>query len=225
MVARQADTNRRTVRVVSVNSGRIVRRPNARGRSGLTAIDKQPREDPVTVSRSGIEGDESNYRDRSLGDTAVHLFCTESYARFEALRGRPLPVPCFGENLTVTGWPESEIRVGDVIAIGSVRLHVNQPVARCSWPGTLAGEPKLLRWINRLGLTGCYLDVLEPGVLKCGDPIELQSRGDPAHTIPRLNAILASARWAPGPANALLTVDALADRWKAELRAALARRD
>jgi MOSC domain-containing protein YiiM len=212
------------MRVSSVNVGAVATRENARGKQGRTGIGKRPVAGAVQVVRSGLAGDGSAYRSRALGDTAVHAFCRETYDAVAQLRGRPLPMPCFGENLTIEGYSEREARVGDVLRIGSVTLHVNQPVVRCSWPGVVAGEPKLLKWLRNLHGGGFYLDVREPGVLAAGQEISLLERGeDPALTIAQLNQLLGGPVRDPGLIDAVLASRCLAERWKASLRKALAR--
>jgi len=155
--------------VSSVNVGRVETRTDARGKPGKTGIGKMPVSGTIKVSKVGLDGDQSAYRPRDLGDTAVHMFCTHSYRMLAEQVGFELPVPCFGENLTVDGLVEKDVRIGDLYRIGTVLLHVNQPVVRCNWPGVVASEPKLLKWILKLRLTGFYLDVLEEGELQAGD--------------------------------------------------------
>lgn len=198
--------------------GRVAARPTARGKTGRTGIGKRPVEGAVAIGPFGLDGDESAYRARDLGDTAVHIFCIESYQRFAALAAREIPVPTFGENLTVEGYPETEARVGDLLRAGTALLRVNQPVVRCSWPTVVAGEPRLTRWATQEGLTGFYLDVVEPGTVQAGDTLEIVGRGQEGWTIARLNALIAAKDRDPAEVSAALALPELADRWKADLR-------
>jgi len=207
------------MRVSSVNVGAVATRENARGKQGRTGIGKRPVAGAVQVVRSGLAGDGSAYRSRALGDTAVHAFGGEAYDAIARLRGAPLPIPCFGENLTIEGYPEAVARVGDVLRIGTVTLHVNQPVVRCAWPGVLAGEPRLLKWTRSLHATGFYLDVREPGLLEVGQEISLLERGeDPALTIANLNYLIGGPARDPDLIDRVLASRCLAERWKASLR-------
>jgi MOSC domain-containing protein YiiM len=211
--------------LVSVNVGAIQSQRNARGALAPTGLHKQPTVEPVLVEVQGLANDASAYRSRERGDTAVHLYAVESYAALNTRLDRPLPIPCFGENLTAAGYPESEARIGDVIKVGSVLLQVNQPVVRCSWPTTLAAEPRLTKWATQAGLTGIYLNVLEPGTLQQGDEIFVESQGNAKFTVAYVNQVLNhSLRQGSAmrlEAAELLKLPQLAERWKANLRKAL----
>lgn len=204
--------------VSSVNVGHVETRANASGKQKRSAIGKRPVTHPVAVGKSGLDGDESAYRSRALGDTAVHVFCMDSYRKLSAQAGFDLPVPCFGENLTIDGLEESDVRVGDIYRAGGTTLRVNQPVVRCTWPGVIAGEPKLLKWILKLNLTGFFLDVVEPGQVRAGDGfVRIEQGPDADLTITALNRALAN--------DADLTLDEriladaiLAERWKKDFR-------
>jgi len=205
-------------RILSVHTGRIETRLDARGREDTTAIGKQPVDGPVRIGPKGLEGDESNYRSRETGDTAVHIFSRETYAHLSTLAGRPLAPPCFGENLLVEGYPDAEVRVGDVVRAGTALLRVNQPCIRCSWPGVQGGEKRLGKWAMQAGMPGFYLDVLEPGLVAAGDALEVVSRGPEGWTISRLTALLLNKTPDPAERAAALALPELAERWKEELR-------
>lgn len=211
--------------LVSVNVGAIQQQRNARGAMAPTGLHKQPTVKPVSVEALGLTNDASAYRSRERGDTAVHLYAVESYAALNTRLDQPLPIPCFGENLTAAGYPESEARIGDVLRVGSVLLQVNQPVVRCSWPTTLAGEPRLAKWITQAGLTGIYLNVLEPGTLQQGDEIFVEFQSNAKFTVAYLNQVLRQAPKANREmrleAAELLKLPPLAERWKANLRKVL----
>lgn len=208
--------------ILGVNVGPVVPRLSARGRPSRTGIAKGPVAGPVAVHRHGLEGDASAYRPRDLGDTAVHAFCLESYARFAELRGAPLPVPCFGENLTIEDYGEDEARIGDMLRAGTALLRVTQPVVRCRWPAVLSGEPRLTRWATREGLTGWFLEVLEPGHVAAGDRLDLLDRGPEGWTVRRLNRLIAAKPPDAADVTAALALPGLAERWKAALRRAVA---
>lgn len=207
--------------LVSVNVGGLEQRRNARGATAPTGLNKQPTTKTVAVGPTGLANDASAYRSRELGDTAVHLYALESYTTLNERLAQPLPIPCFGENLTVAGYPEAVACIGDVLRIGSTLLQVNQPVVRCSWPTTLAAEPKLTKWATQAGLTGSYLNVLQTGSITQGDNIQLDTQGNPKFTLAYLNEILRNAKTRRLEAAELLKLAPLAERWKVNLRKAL----
>jgi MOSC domain-containing protein YiiM len=98
------------------------------------------------------------------------VFATESYRIFERRAGRSLPVPSFGENLTVSGYDERVACVGDILRVGGALVQVSMPTEHCNKPGRLVGAPQLLKWILETLRTGFYLRVLEPGAIAPGTP-------------------------------------------------------
>ncbi len=206
------------MRILQVNVGRVQARANAKGRVEGTGIAKSPVSGPVTLAPSGLAGDESAYRSRTQGDTALHGFAAESYGALEASLGRALPRPGFGENLLFEGYTDAEARIGDLLAIGQVLVMVNQPVPRCSWPGVLTGAKALGPLAMKAGTPGWYMHVVQPGMLAAGDRVDLVQRGDAGWTVARLNALLLDKSPDPVAMADALAHPVLAERFKKELR-------
>ncbi|MBJ7414525.1 MAG: MOSC domain-containing protein [Niveispirillum sp.] len=206
------------MQILQVNIGRVIPRTNAKGREEGTGIGKQPVTGPVTLGPSGLDGDESAYRSRKDGDTALHGFASESYEALEASFGRSIQRPGFGENLLFEGYTDAEARIGDVLAIGTAQVMVNQPVPRCSWPGVLTGVKALGTLAMKAGTPGWYMGVVRPGTLAAGDGVTLVERGDAAWTVARLNALMLDKRPDPVLLADALAHPALAERFKKELR-------
>jgi len=206
------------MRILQVNIGQVIPRTNAKGREEGTGIGKQPVTGPVTLGPKGLEGDESAYRSRDAGDTALHGFACESYQALEASLGHALPRPGFGENLLFQGYTDADARIGDVLAIGTCLVMVNQPVPRCTWPGVLSGVKALGPLAMKAGTPGWYMTVVRPGVIAAGEDVRLVERGDPAWTVARLNGLLLNRRTETAAVTIALTLPALAERFKKELR-------
>jgi len=143
----------------------------------------------LPVSSGAPKGTLFNY-------AAVHLVTTSTLHQlrtaypdgdFAIERFRPnIVIDCPGSN----GFLENEW-VGDEIAIGSeVRLKVTIPCPRCVVPTLprtgLAVDPGILRTIveaNRVDLgdfgnlpcTGVYADVVQPGIIHCGDDVTVRA--------------------------------------------------
>ncbi|MFV3130642.1 MOSC domain-containing protein [Niveispirillum sp. KHB5.9] len=207
------------MRILQVNVGRVAIRTNAKGQEEGTGIGKQSVTGPVVLGLSGLEGDESAYRSRDMGDTALHGFASESYAGLEAVLGRALPRPSFGENLLFEGYRDAEVRIGDLLSIGTALVMVNQPVPRCTWPGVLTGVNALGAQAMKAGTPGWYLNVVQSGVIAAGDGLELVERGDAGWTVAGLNALLLAKKPDPAMLADALAHPLLADRFKVELRA------
>lgn len=114
----------------------------------------------------------------------LHLLTTSSLRFLQQLlpltavderRFRPsLVIETRGADLVEDGW------VGRTVAIGDVRLVVTQPTERCVMTtfsqSELEKAPEVLRTITQRNQAclGVYATVIAPGMVKCGDRVELQ---------------------------------------------------
>ncbi len=148
-----------------------------RGRRVRTGIYKDPVLFRVRALHLGLEGDgQADLRVHGGPDKAVYAYDLSGYVHFRSALARPLPYGQFGENLTVEGLPETEVRVGDVYRIGEALLQVTEPRAPCFKLAMKMDDPGFPRIFLASGRTGFYLRVLEEGELGAGDAIERISR-------------------------------------------------
>lgn len=130
----------------------------------------------------------------------------------------------FGENLTVSGWLETDVRIGDVWSWGDARIQVCQPRWPCFKLALASGLPVLGKVMLEHGWTGWYFRVLQTGIAPVDGPIVVTERGDPSVTV--FDAHL--AMWPDAPRDLVervIAAPALASRWRANLRNSLANRD
>jgi len=170
-------------KILSVNVGQptAVTVPGAGGEQHtvVTGIFKSPVEGPVAVRLWGIEGDGQAdtrvFKGRQVhgGDRkAVYIYPAAHYATWASELGRELPFGQFGENLTVSGLLEDEIRIGDRLTAGDALLEVTEPRGPCYKLDIRMGIPEFKRQMRDTGRTGFYASVIEPGTLQAGDVIE-----------------------------------------------------
>ena len=157
------------MKVISVNVGR----PQEHEWQGLrvtTAIFKSPVHGPVAVGKLDLEGDEQ--ADLSVhggADKAVYLYPREHYSYWQSqLRGYPLTLGNFGENLTAEGVSEEDIHIGDHLQIGTALFTVTQPRSPCYKLGVRFGREDMTRRFYESRRFGFYLRVLREGVLQAG---------------------------------------------------------
>jgi len=160
-----------------------------------SAIAKTPRSGPVRIGELGLDGDEQGDRRVHGGvDKAVHHYPFEHYARWRAELG-PLPVlaapGAFGENLSSAGLDESNVCLGDRYALGSVVLEVSQGRQPCWKLNDRFGVRDMARRVQDTGRTGWYYRVLQPGVARAGDTLQLLERPCPDWPLHRLMRLLA----------------------------------
>ncbi len=177
--------------VSSVNLGVLASVGSGR-RSRPSGIDKRPTVERVEVrapgSRadglgSGLVGDQIGDHRHHGGDRqAVYAFAREELDHWEQVLGRRLSDGSFGENVTTAGLPVSDAVIGERWRVGpDVELRVTGPRIPCQTFRAHLGAPGWLRTFTASGRSGAYLEVVRPGTIGAGDPIEVTHR--PAHGV------------------------------------------
>lgn len=213
------------MRIVSVNVGRPRTVP-WEGKLVTTGIFKQPVEGRVAVRGRSIEGDRQADRRVHGGPfKAVYAYPSEHYAFWRRRHPRlDLGWGAFGENLTVEGWTEESVHVGDRYRAGDTVLVVTQPRTPCYKLGIRMGRPEIVEEFVAALRPGFYLGIVDEGEVAAGDAFERIS------TDPRRVTVTDMARLAAGedlPAEILrqaLQLEHLPEGWKAKVRKALAAR-
>ena len=169
-----------SARLNSVQVGRIA----PLGPQGVpSAIIKSQIDGPVAVTRLGLAGDEqADLTVHGGPEKAVYGYAAAHYPAWTA--DHPEHAALFvaggvGENLTIDGWVERDLCVGDVHRIGTARLQVCQPRQPCSKFVLRFADSKLAKAMVRNGRAGWYYRVIEAGVLTGGDAVELVDRPNP----------------------------------------------
>ena len=174
------------MKLLSVQTGRP-REIEHRGRTVRTAIYKEPVLFRVRARRLGLEGDaQADLRVHGGPEKAVYAYDLSGYAHWRTELAEEFPHGQFGENLTVEGMPETEVRIDDVYRVGGALLQVSQPRSPCFKLALKMERPTFPKAFLRSGRTGFYLRVLEEGELGAGDPIELVSRQPGAVTVEKM---------------------------------------
>lgn len=202
-------------RVISVNVA-LPREVEWQGRHVLTSIFKEPIGGRVRVGQTNLEGDEQSDRSVHGGvHKAVYAYPSEHYAFWQAeLEKKDLPWGAFGENLTVEGLLETDVRIGDCFLIGTAELTVTQPRMPCFKLGIRYGRPDIVKRFEQAGRSGFYLAVVREGQLGARDEVAISRRNPDALTV----AALARLRTAKRPARELLeraaSHDGLSPSWR-----------
>ena len=160
------------MRVVSVNVS-LPRTVPYRGGTVSTAIFKEPVAGRVRVRAAGLEGD-------AVGDPRVHgapakavYGCPGEHYGFwrREFPAMHMPWGMFGENLTMEGLLEADVRVGDRFRVGTAILEVTKPRFPCFKLGIRFGREDILDRFLHSGRSGFYFRVVEEGAVAAGDPI------------------------------------------------------
>lgn len=178
------------MRVLSVNVGQPREIVDHHGRTVLTSIYKSPVGDaPVRVRELNIDGDRQSDLVKHGGPRrAVYMYPSEHYEYWRSeLAGTDLPWGAFGENLTIEGLLEEDVRVGDRFRVGSTELVVTRPRKPCFKLAIRLRCADMVARFRAAGRSGFYLSVAREGELRAGDAIERIGRGT-GPTIPEMLA-------------------------------------
>jgi len=100
----------------------------------------------------------------------------------------------FGENLTVIGLDESEIRIGDRYQIGDAVVQVSQPRQPCFKLGVRFGDQSVVDDFWKSSFSGVYVRILQPGKVKKGDEPILIDRNPESLSVSQVFSIFSSNR-------------------------------
>ena len=104
---------------------------------------------------------------------AAYAYPREHYGDWSRELGRSdFTFGQFGENFTVEGMLEDEIRIGDVFRVGAARVEVTQPRMPCYKLGIRMGMERFPKLFMASGRSGFYLKVVEEGEVGAGDRFE-----------------------------------------------------
>lgn len=155
---------------------------------------KLPIDHRVGLDALGLSGDEqADLTVHGGPEKAVYGYASEHYAawRSEYPEHTDLLIPgAFGENLTIDGLHEEQIRVGDVHGIGSALLQVCQPRQPCFKLALRFSDNRLPKAMVKSGRAGWYYRVLQTGKLAAGDEVRLVERPQPDFPFSRLVSII-----------------------------------
>jgi MOSC domain-containing protein YiiM len=172
------------IEVSTVSIGKITDL-RAGARTVRSAITNQPLgDDIITVTELGIQGDEHADPEHHGGpEKAIYVYPFAHYSawekdlklidRDEVFGTGELPVPSFGENLTIAGQVEEDkVRIGDRFAWGDeVILRVTKPRQPCFKFAASIGDPGAVKRMKDNGRCGWYCAVERPGQVAIDAPL------------------------------------------------------
>lgn len=155
-----------------------------------TGMFKQAQAAPVWLGAEGLAGDaQADRRVHGGVHKALHQYPPAHYALLAAAfpAAAALLVPAsLGENLSVAGWDEATVCIGDVFRLGAATIQVSQPRSPCWKIDRRCGVSGLMQMIAAQGLTGWYFRVVEEGEVAPGCAFELIERPAPQVSLAHL---------------------------------------
>ena len=211
------------MRILSVNVGDS-RPVTVKNSTIQTGIYKIPATGPVAVSLLGLQDDvRIEIRKMGLEHSAIYVYPHEHYAYWQQQLGcDPFPIGQFGENLTVTGLLEEEVRIGDIFRFGDTVLQVAHPRIPCGKLNARMGlrfAPMFLASCK----VGYYMRVLSEGHVAQDDNIELLERDDASPTMEEFVRIAHYEYWDTEALRYLLRARDLVPAWRESIEGKLVR--
>jgi ferredoxin-NADP reductase/MOSC domain-containing protein YiiM/ferredoxin len=201
--------------VLSVNVG-LPREVDWEGRVVRTGIFKSPVPGRVMARTLNIDGDgQADTAGHGGPNRAVMVYQADSYRYWEAFLGRPtLEYGSFGENLTIDGLPDAEVRIGDRYRIGGAVFEVTQPRVTCYRVGIRMRQPQMASLLVAHHRPGFYFRVIEEGEIGAGDMIERIAQGPEDLTVADVDALLYLPGHARDTLERALRIPALSPGWR-----------
>ncbi|MGV9891824.1 MOSC domain-containing protein [Streptomyces sp. NPDC003395] len=192
------------------------------GETIVTGFDKRPTEGAARVEADGLAADD-HVDDAGDPDRAVLCYQLRHYDDWRRELGRDLPPGTFGENLTVDGPADDEVLIGDELRVGEVLLRVTQPRIPCRKMAVRLGREDIPARYLAGGRVGFLCRVVEPGLLRAGDKMELVRRGESGVSVAEVARVLHRERPDAAALTRVLGCDALPPALRAKAEQLLAR--
>lgn len=137
-----------------------------------TAYLKRPIDEPWLITEDGVEGDK-----RAVHPDKLYAFAREAFNYWGVqldIDPDSWPDGFFGENLTLDSLDETDVRVGDVFAVGDeVRLVATGARTPCLKLAWRLKQPRTFQKVfARSRHTGMYLGILQTGRVRPGDKLQ-----------------------------------------------------
>jgi MOSC domain-containing protein YiiM len=215
------------MKLVSVNVG-LPQKVSWRGKEVNTGIFKKPVNGRIALGKLNLDGDrQADLSVHGGPDKAVYCYPFEHYDYWrKELPGRDLPLAIFGENFTIDGLLEANVRIGDQFSVGSAEVIVTQPRLPCYKLGIRFQSDDMVKRFLNSGRTGFYLGVTKEGEVGAGDGIKQIARDANDVMVPEITRLYVVKRFSAADVESVqraLRVPALPESWKRYFRDRLAK--
>lgn len=143
-----------------------------------SGIFKHPVQEPVHVSKEGIEGDYIGGQGVHGGPLrALYIYPQDGYSHWIDLLPKALMSPgMFGENVVVTRLEEKEIFIGDIFRLGKTLIQATVPRIPCILLQRKLGRDDVIEKFYEFERPGVYFKVLEAGIIQIHDQLILTEK-------------------------------------------------
>ena len=183
------------MQIISTNIGETVT-IEWRGQKVQTGIYKDGVDSPIFLGPEDVVNDHVlDRRFHGGSDKACYLYSADHYEFWKnKFPNQDWQWGMFGENLTINGLNESEIRIGDIYKIGEAIVQVSQPRQPCFKLGVRFGDQSVVDLFWNLPFPGIYVRVLQSGNVNTGDELTLIESNPESLSVSRVFSIFRSDR-------------------------------
>ncbi|HKL90621.1 MAG TPA: MOSC domain-containing protein [Allomuricauda sp.] len=181
------------MKVISTNLGKPTKIV-WNGKETMTGIYKYPVDAPLFLDLEVVQDDTVVDRKHHGGIyKACYLFAADHYAHWK----EKYPLldwnwGMFGENLTIEGLDESQLRIGSIYKLGSALIQITQPREPCYKLGIRFGNQNILKQFIDHGFPGTYVRILKPGTVSANDFMILEEESNNPLTVQEFYNLLFS---------------------------------
>ena len=203
------------MKLISLNVGRP-RLVTYKGETINTGIFKEPVNGPVPLRTLNLDGDRQADLSVHGGPfKAVYAYPSEHYPVWRnEFPGMELPWGMFGENFTTERLSESDLHVGDRLAIGTAIVVVRQPRMPCYKLAAKFQRDDMIERFLKSGRSGFYFSVEREGTVAAGDSFEYLSRDPDGIAINEMNTLFVRDKYNRALLDKAIRSTALPDDWR-----------
>lgn len=204
----------RSIAVISVNVGKpqIIK---YKEKEITTGICKNSTNQALFLSSVNLDGDEQADLIHHGGkDKAVCVYSYEHYPFWENELDCSLQPGAFGENVTVSGFVEEDVCIGDVFQFGQAIVQISQPRQPCHKLAKKYNHVELPVRVQDTGYTGFYFRVLEEGWILEERSLERIKRHPSEITIAYANRIMYHDQQNIDAMKRIMQVEELSESWR-----------
>ena len=140
-----------------------------------TGIFKFPTDNPVKVTKLGLDGDVIVSKKHHGGpDQAIYVYGAADYEWWSQQLEKEISPGTFGENLTISELQSAQYNVGDYLHIGDVTLQASAPRIPCRSFAARMDDPQWVKRFRDVERPGLYCRVIKEGLVETGDTVSME---------------------------------------------------
>ncbi|GGX33629.1 MOSC domain-containing protein [Aquimarina muelleri] len=162
-----------------------------KGKEIKTGIYKYPIDSPIYLGKEDVQNDHVIDRRYHGGvDKACYLYAADHYAYWK-IKYPDLEwnYGMFGENITVEGFDEKNIKIGSLYRLGNAIIQISRTRQPCFKLGIRFGDQTMVKNFIDSFKSGVYVRVVESGKVSVGDTFVLENENHDGITVTELNIL------------------------------------